>query len=120
VVAAEERTAPERRARWQRGAGWALAIGLAALYALVSLIPLFYGVLAFEVRCGDDCGDGSGWMEDGDAWQWVPFGMLGLGAFVLALALLVALVTKAERAVPRVAVANLGCGVLLGLLVLGS
>lgn len=116
MVAAEERTAQKGRARWQRGAGWALAIGLAALYALVSLIPLFYGVLAFEVRCGDDCGDGQGWGEDGDAWQWVPAGLLGVGIFAAAAALLVAVLGRSSFLSRRAALASVGCWLGLALL----
>lgn len=120
MVAPEERTAPERRARWQRGAGRALAIGLAGVYVLVSLIPLFYGVLAFEVRCGDDCGDGSGWMENGDAWQWDPLALLGVAVFIAAVVLAVAVVARAGRLGRRAAVASGACWVGLSALAVGG
>ena len=112
-MAPGEREERERRDWWRHGAGRAVAVALCSLYLVICLVPLFYGILAFEVRCGDDCGQGSGWTQDGQAWQWIPFGFIGIGTFLAAAVLLVAVVARSERLSRRALVASAAC--VLGL-----
>lgn len=118
VMAEVHPSEPEVSARWQRGWGRAGALSLASAYVLLCLVPLFYGVLAFDVRCGDDCGDGAGWTENGQAWQWVPAGFLGIGIFVVAAVLWFSVVAR-RRPLARMALAaSAGCWIGIGLLAL--
>lgn len=121
TVLAQERKELKRQGWWQRGTGWAAVIVVCSLYALACLVPLFYGILAFEVKCGDDCGNGPSWTEDAEAWQWIPMGLLGVGVFVAALLLLAGVVMRAGGLARGALAANAVCWLgLVGLALTGT
>jgi hypothetical protein len=103
----------ERKSTGTRGR--AIPIALSVLWTLVSTIPLFLGVLAVDVRCGDSCG-GAGWRKDPDAWQWIPLSILGIGAFASAIVLSGALIAGSTRIAARALLICAACWAGVGLL----
>jgi hypothetical protein len=53
------------------GTGWAMLVGL--LWGL-------------GLKCDESCGDGSGWRDNPDAWQWYALAAAGVGIFAIGIA----------------------------------
>jgi hypothetical protein len=54
----------------------------AALFIASSASALFWGFVA-AMTCDESCGDGNGWRQDPDAWQWPALGWMGAAGFLL-------------------------------------
>jgi MFS family permease len=99
------------RSSWRRGgcAGATAALGFGYLIGTVALafVLLFSGVYGHE----EVAGDGSGWHQDVDAWQWDAILVLGL---LGSLAGFIALALRAAAAVSvHGALTGLGVGLVL-------
>lgn len=97
--------------------GLALALGVAAASAFLALVAVLWG---FALKCDDSCSTARGWREDPNAWEWSAFGWVGIGGFVAALLVLIAIALR-RKLVAWFALALWGiCGVVYLRLLSGS